>query len=61
MTNLLLSYVALFVAASLIGFAVGWFLRSLATREARRDVDDEIDQLTRLLDQARRRAAESAG
>lgn len=56
MTNLFLSYVALFVVAALIGFAGGWFLRALTTREPRRDVEEEIDRLRHAVEQARRRA-----
>ncbi|MDX2234435.1 MAG: hypothetical protein NW200_08040 [Hyphomonadaceae bacterium] len=56
MTNLVLSYIALFVAASLVGFAGGWFLRALTTRAHRRDVEDDIANLGRRVEQARRRA-----
>jgi hypothetical protein len=56
MTNLTLSYVALFVVAGLIGFAGGWLLRALVTREQRRDVDEEIERLGDAVEQARRRA-----
>lgn len=56
MTNLTLSYIALFVVAGLIGFAGGWLLRALVTREPRRDVDEEIARLGQAVAQARRRA-----
>lgn len=56
MTNLLLSYIALFVAAALIGFAGGWLLRALTTREPRRDVEDEIERLGHAVRQARARS-----
>lgn len=56
MTNLTLSYIALFAVAGLIGFAGGWFLRALVTREQRRDVDDDIVRLGQAVEQARRRA-----
>jgi hypothetical protein len=59
MTNLFLSYVALFAAAGLIGFAGGWFLRALTTREQRRDVEDEIERLGYAVAQARQRAEAS--
>ncbi len=60
MTNLVLSYIALFVVAALIGFAGGWFLRVLTTREQRADVEEEIQRLGRLTAQARQRAEHSS-
>ena len=59
MTDLLLSYVALFAIAALIGFGGGWILRALMTREARRDVRDEIERLSELSSKARARAEPS--
>jgi hypothetical protein len=56
MTNLILSYIALFVVAALIGFAGGFMLRALVTREQRRDADKEIERLGQAVEQARRRA-----
>lgn len=56
MTDLLLSYVALFALAALFGFAGGWLLRAMMTRAARRDVEDEIGRLSRLAQEARARA-----
>jgi hypothetical protein len=56
MTNLLLSYIALFVAAALIGFAGGWLLRATTSREPRRDVENEIERLGAAVRQARARA-----
>jgi hypothetical protein len=56
MTDLLLSYVALFAVAALIGFAGGWLLRAMMTRDARRDVEDEIVRLGQIVAQARARA-----
>jgi hypothetical protein len=58
-TDLLLSYVALFAIAALIGFGGGWLLRAMMTREARRDVDDEIARLSELNAKARARAEPS--
>lgn len=60
MTNLLLSYIALFVLAALIGFAGGWLLRAVTSREPRRDVEEEIERLGGAVRQARQRA-EAAG
>lgn len=56
MTNLLLSYVTLFVLAGLLGFAGGWFARVLVTRAQRNDVEGEIDRLGQIVRQARARA-----
>ena len=60
MTNLLLSYIALFVAAALIGFAGGWLLRAMTSREPRRDVEEEIDRLGLAVRQARSRSEQSS-
>jgi hypothetical protein len=56
MTNLLLSYIALFVAAALIGFAGGWLLRATTSRGPRKDVEDEIERLGHAVRQARQRS-----
>lgn len=56
MTNLLLSYVTLFVLAGLIGFGGGWLSRALVTRAQRNDVEEEIDRLGQIVRQARSRA-----
>jgi len=56
MTNLLLSYIALFVVAALIGFAGGWLLRVTTSREPRRDVEQEIERLGAAVRQARARS-----
>ncbi len=56
MTNLLLSYIALFVVAALIGFAGGWLLRAVTSREPRRDVELDIERLGLAVRQARARA-----
>ena len=60
MTNLLLSYIALFAAAALIGFASGWLLRAMTSREPRRDVEEEIDALGLAVRQARSRSEQSS-
>ncbi|KAF0175164.1 MAG: hypothetical protein IV086_12345 [Hyphomonadaceae bacterium] len=56
MTNLVLSYMALFAGALLIGFAAGWLLRSVVMRGVRRDVEDDIDRLDEAVRMARARA-----
>ncbi len=56
MTNLLLSYIALFVVAALIGFAGGWLLRAVTSREPRRDVEQDIERLGLAVRQARSRS-----
>ena len=56
MTNLVLSYMALFAGAMLIGFAAGWLLRSVVMRGVRRDVEDDIDRLDEAVRMARARA-----
>lgn len=57
MTNLVLSYVALFAGALLIGFAAGWLLRSVVMRGVRLDVEDDIDRLDEAVRMARARAS----
>lgn len=56
MTNLLLSYVTLFVIAALIGFAGGWALRAWTSREPRRDVEEDINRLGMAVRQAKARS-----
>lgn len=56
MTDLLLSYVALFAIAALIGFGGGWLLRAMMMRDLRKDVDHEIARLNELSAKARARA-----
>jgi hypothetical protein len=57
MTNLVLSYITLFAAALLIGFAAGWLLRSVVMRGVRLDVEDDIDRLDEAVRMARARAS----
>jgi hypothetical protein len=57
MTNLVLSYIALFAGALLIGFAAGWLLRSVVMRGVRLDVEDDIDRLDEAVRMARARAS----
>ena len=56
MTNMLLSYSALFVVAALIGFAGGWLLRAMTAREGRRDVEQDIERLGHAVRHARQRS-----
>ena len=57
MTNLVLSYIALFAGAIAVGFAGGWLLRAIVMHGVRRDVEDDIDRLDAAVGMARARAA----
>jgi len=57
MTNLVLSYIALFAGAIAVGFAGGWLLRAIVMHGVRRDVEDDIDRLSDAVHMARSRAA----
>ncbi len=57
MTDMVLSYIALFAGALLIGFAAGWLLRSVVMRGVRQDVEDDIDRLDEAVRMARARAS----
>ncbi len=57
MTNLVLSYITLFSAALLVGFAAGWLLRSIVMQGVRQDVEADIDLLGQALRKAQARAA----
>jgi len=56
MTNLVLSYIALFAGAILVGFAAGWLLRAIVMHGVRRDVEDDIYRLDDAVRLARARA-----
>lgn len=57
MTNLVLSYIALFAGAIMVGFAAGWLLRAIVMRGVRLDVEDDIDRLDEAVRMARARAS----
>lgn len=57
MLGLFLSQLILFVAAALIGFAIGWRLHTMAATARRRATQREIDQLRHGLSDAQVRRA----
>lgn len=57
MIGLILSQVILFIAAGLIGFAVGWRIFAMASAARRREAERENDELRQLLTDAQVRRA----
>lgn len=55
--QLILGQFGLFVAAAMIGFAVGWQLRKLSTGAYERALRADIDGLNRLLSEVSNRRA----
>jgi hypothetical protein len=56
MTNLVLSYIALFAGAIAVGFAAGWLLRAIVMHGIRKDVEEDIYRLDDAVRSARSRA-----
>jgi len=56
MTNLVLSYIALFAAAIAVGFAAGWLLRAIVMHGIRKDVEEDIYRLDEAVRTARARS-----
>lgn len=60
MTGLFLSEAILFIAAALIGFALGWRLYALALATRRRDEERHMQNLRSSLSEAQVRRARSS-
>lgn len=56
MTNLVLSYIALFAGAIAVGFAGGWLLRAIVMHGIRKDVEEDIYRLDEAVRTARARS-----
>jgi hypothetical protein len=62
MGSMILSYAFLFLAAGLIGLAVGWMTRSVIVTGRRKMIQADIDEYRRLIAEVRsRRATIAAG